>query len=149
MSDEQPRPRAVGLRWLAGGVALAIAGAITLATASANAAPRTVNAELSFSGIATTANLLGGAQIGVHPGDTVNFVPSTIPTAGLTILTALGQLLPFLSEKESHLALFHGARRVAADCDGAAPRREREPLASRPDLATLKGWLRRWIRRLC
>jgi nitrite reductase/ring-hydroxylating ferredoxin subunit len=64
---------------------------------------------------------------------------------GLTILTALGQLLPFLSEEETHLALFHGARRVAADCDGAAPRREREPLASRPDLATLKGWLRRWV----
>ena len=63
---------------------------------------------------------------------------------GLTILTALGQLLPFLSEEETHLALFHGARRVAADCDGAAPSRARSPLASRPDLATLKGWLRRW-----
>src|ERR1700730_1790628 len=64
---------------------------------------------------------------------------------GLTILTALGQLLPFLSEEETHLALFHGVRRVAADCDGASPRREREPLASRPDLTTLKGWLRRWV----
>jgi nitrite reductase/ring-hydroxylating ferredoxin subunit len=64
---------------------------------------------------------------------------------GLTILTALGQLLPFLSVEETHLALFHGVRRVAADCDGAAPRREREPLASRPDLTTLKGWLRRWV----
>ena len=64
---------------------------------------------------------------------------------GLTILTALGQLLPFLSEEETHLALFHGVRRVAADCDGATPRREREPLASRPDLTTLKGWLRRWV----
>ena len=63
---------------------------------------------------------------------------------GLTILTALGQLLPFLSGEETHLALFHGARRVAADCDGAAPSRARSPLASRPDLATLKGWLRRW-----
>ena len=63
---------------------------------------------------------------------------------GLTILTALGQLLPSLSEEETHLALFHGARRVAADCDGAAPSRARSPLASRPDLATLKGWLRRW-----
>jgi hypothetical protein len=42
---------------------------------------------------------------------------------GLTIMTALGQLLPLLSEEERHLALFHGARRVAADCDGAAPRR--------------------------
>jgi len=64
---------------------------------------------------------------------------------GLTILTALGQLLPFLSEEETRLALFHGVRRVAADCDGATPRREREPLASRPDLTTLKGWLRRWV----
>jgi nitrite reductase/ring-hydroxylating ferredoxin subunit len=64
---------------------------------------------------------------------------------GLTILTALGRLLPFLSEEETQLALFHGARRVAADCDGAAPRREREPLASQPDLATLKRWLRRWV----
>jgi len=64
---------------------------------------------------------------------------------GLTILTALGQLLPFLSEEETHLALFHGVRRVAADCDGAAPSRERAPLASRPDPATLKRWLRRWV----
>ena len=56
---------------------------------------------------------------------------------GITILTSLSQLLPFLSEEETHLALFHGARRVADDCDGAAPRREREPLASRPDLNTL------------
>jgi hypothetical protein len=64
---------------------------------------------------------------------------------GLTILTALARLLPFLSEEEAHLALFHGARRVAADCDGATPRRKREPLASHPDLATLKRWLRRWV----
>jgi nitrite reductase/ring-hydroxylating ferredoxin subunit len=64
---------------------------------------------------------------------------------GMTILTALAQLLPFLSEGETHLALFHGARRVAADCDGATPRRDREPLSSRPDLATLKRWLRRWV----
>jgi hypothetical protein len=64
---------------------------------------------------------------------------------GLTILTALGQLLPFLAKEETHLALLHGARRVAADCDGAAPSRERAPLASRPDLTTLKRWLRRWV----
>ncbi len=64
---------------------------------------------------------------------------------GLTILTALGRLLPFLSEEDAHLALFHGVRRVAQDCDGAAPRRERAPLASRPDLDTLKRWLRRWV----
>jgi nitrite reductase/ring-hydroxylating ferredoxin subunit len=64
---------------------------------------------------------------------------------GMTIMTALGRLLPFLAEDDTHLALFHGVRRVAADCDGAAPRRDRAPLASRPDRATLKRWLRRWV----
>ena len=63
---------------------------------------------------------------------------------GLTILTALANLLPVLPEEDVYLALFHGARRVAADCDGEAPRRERAPLGSRPDTATLKRWLRRW-----
>src|SRR5206468_10745328 len=55
------------------------------------------------------------------------------------------QVLPFLSEEEAHLVLFHGVRRVAVDCDGAAPRRDRAPLAGRLDLATLKRWLRRWV----
>ena len=63
---------------------------------------------------------------------------------GATILTALGNLLAVLPEEETYLALFHGARRVAADCDGEAPRRERAPLASRPDLSTLQRWLRHW-----
>ena len=63
---------------------------------------------------------------------------------GLTILTALANLLPVMQEEEAYLALFHGARRVAADCDGEAPRRERAALGSRPDPATLKRWLRRW-----
>jgi nitrite reductase/ring-hydroxylating ferredoxin subunit len=63
---------------------------------------------------------------------------------GLTILTALANLLPVLPEEEAYLALFHGARRVAADCDGEAPRRDRAPLGSRPDAAALKRWLRRW-----
>ena len=63
---------------------------------------------------------------------------------GLTIPTALANLLPMLPEEESYFALFHGARRVAADCDGQAPRRERAPLESHPDAATLKRWLRRW-----
>jgi nitrite reductase/ring-hydroxylating ferredoxin subunit len=63
---------------------------------------------------------------------------------GATILTALGNLLPVLPEQETYLALFHGARRVAADCDGAAPRRKRAPLASQPDLSALQRWLRHW-----
>jgi nitrite reductase/ring-hydroxylating ferredoxin subunit len=63
---------------------------------------------------------------------------------GLTILAALGNLIPVLPDEETYLALFHAARRVAADCDGEAPRRERTSLASRPDLAVLKRWLRHW-----
>jgi nitrite reductase/ring-hydroxylating ferredoxin subunit len=63
---------------------------------------------------------------------------------GLTILTALANLFPLLPEDETYLALFHGARRVAADCDGEAPRRERAPLGSRPEPAALKRWLRLW-----
>jgi nitrite reductase/ring-hydroxylating ferredoxin subunit len=66
--------------------------------------------------------------------------------AGLTILTAFGNLLPVLPEEETYLALFHGARRVAADCAGQPPRRDRAPLASQPDLAVLKRWLRHWTR---
>jgi nitrite reductase/ring-hydroxylating ferredoxin subunit len=65
-------------------------------------------------------------------------------SVGLTILTALANLLPTLPHEEAYLALFHGARRVAEDCDGETPRRERAPLASRPDSAALKRWLRRW-----
>jgi nitrite reductase/ring-hydroxylating ferredoxin subunit len=65
---------------------------------------------------------------------------------GLTILVALANLLPRLPQQEVYLALFHGARHVAADCEGQAPRRERLPLASRPDAAVLKGWLRRWTK---
>jgi nitrite reductase/ring-hydroxylating ferredoxin subunit len=65
-------------------------------------------------------------------------------SVGLTILTALANLLPALPADDVYLALFHGARRVAADCDGEAPRRERAPLGSQPDPATLKRWLRRW-----
>ena len=63
---------------------------------------------------------------------------------GLTILTALANLLPVLPEEQAYVVLFHGARHVAADCDGEAPRRERAALGSRPDPATLTRWLRRW-----
>ncbi|WP_170285089.1 Rieske (2Fe-2S) protein, partial [Microvirga aerophila] len=37
-------------------------------------------------------------------------------------------------------------RRVAADCDGQPPRRDRAPLTSRPDLDVLKRWLRHWTK---
>ncbi|GJH27013.1 Rieske (2Fe-2S) protein [Caballeronia novacaledonica] len=63
---------------------------------------------------------------------------------GLTILTALANLVHTLPPDDTYLAMFHGARHVAADCDGEAPRRERTPLGSRPEPATLKRWLRMW-----
>ena len=63
---------------------------------------------------------------------------------GLTILTALANLLPVLSESDAYLALFKGARHVASDCEGEAPRRERAPLGSRPEPAALKRWLLLW-----
>ena len=64
--------------------------------------------------------------------------------SGMTILTALGNLLPVLPEEEIFLALFHGVVRLAADCDGVAPHRRLSAIASRPDHRTLKRWLRRW-----
>ncbi|HEY7242470.1 MAG TPA: Rieske (2Fe-2S) protein [Xanthobacteraceae bacterium] len=65
-------------------------------------------------------------------------------STGMTILTALGNLLPQLEGENVYLALFHGVRRVAADCDGAVPGRKRAALGSRPDAGTVKRWLRRW-----
>jgi nitrite reductase/ring-hydroxylating ferredoxin subunit len=67
---------------------------------------------------------------------------------GLTIATSLGNLVPTLPEEERYLALFHGLRRIASDCDGVPPRRNREPLAGSdacPRQVPLLGrWLRHW-----
>lgn len=83
------RPR---LRWLGALAGLAIAGAMIFAMAPANAAS-TVNAQLSLSGVATSTSVLGGDTIGVHPGDTVVFKASAVPTAGLENVPSLGSLL--------------------------------------------------------
>jgi nitrite reductase/ring-hydroxylating ferredoxin subunit len=67
---------------------------------------------------------------------------------GLTILTALAKLIPSLPEEETYLALYKGISRVARDCDGAAPRRDRLPLAPREfqPLPLLERWFRHWTR---
>jgi nitrite reductase/ring-hydroxylating ferredoxin subunit len=67
---------------------------------------------------------------------------------GLTILTALANLIPSLPEEETYLVLYKGMSRVARDCDGASPRRDRQPLAPgeyqpRP---VLERWFRHWTR---
>ncbi len=66
--------------------------------------------------------------------------------AGLTVLTALANLLRYLSEDELCLALFQGIRRVANDCDGAVPPRPRHALAGQgQNLSTLERWLCEWV----
>ena len=47
---------------------------------------------------------------------------------GMTILTAVGALLPALAPEDRSLALFHGAVRVAEDTAGSQPRFDLEPL---------------------
>jgi nitrite reductase/ring-hydroxylating ferredoxin subunit len=65
--------------------------------------------------------------------------------SGLTILTALANLLPLLPAEESYLALYKGIQRVADDCEGQPSRRDREPLRGDPQpLGRLARWLRHW-----
>ncbi len=64
---------------------------------------------------------------------------------GMTILVALGNVLRDLPDIERYLALFHGIRRVAADCVGEAPRRARDPLhGTSVSLDVLRRWFRQW-----
>lgn len=78
--------RRSGLRWLAGLVGLAMAGAVLLVMSPADAAQRHVKAQLSLSGVATKDNPAGGTQVGVRPGDSVTFSAAGVPTAGLAKL---------------------------------------------------------------
>jgi hypothetical protein len=66
--------------------------------------------------------------------------------SAMTILTALGNLVPSLPDEETYLALFHGLRRTARDCDRVPPRRDREPLATRGvrPVHMLGRWRRHW-----
>jgi nitrite reductase/ring-hydroxylating ferredoxin subunit len=65
---------------------------------------------------------------------------------GMTILTAIGWLLPELNAEDRALALFHGAARVAEDTRGSSPRFDLEPLPS-TDVAAdrLEVWFRRAV----
>lgn len=88
-------PRRPRMRWLVGGAGVSVAAATLLAFAPAGAAA-TVNAQLSVTGVATSTSVLGGSEIGVHPGDTVDFKASAVPTAGLDNIPALGPVLSSL-----------------------------------------------------
>jgi nitrite reductase/ring-hydroxylating ferredoxin subunit len=65
---------------------------------------------------------------------------------GMTILTAMGSVLPYLAPEDRPLALYHGALRVAEDTSGQTPRFPLEPLPEAgEDLPRLKRWLRRAV----
>ncbi len=62
---------------------------------------------------------------------------------GLSILTAMANVLPMLGADERPLALFHGLVRVAEDCAGRPPRFGVDPLpTTRLPPARLKAWFR-------
>ena len=65
---------------------------------------------------------------------------------GLTILTALRNLLPLLEPDERAHALHHGLAAVASDCDGMPPRHPVAPLPSQErDADTVERWFRRCV----
>ncbi|MFQ5656036.1 MAG: Rieske (2Fe-2S) protein [Candidatus Methylomirabilales bacterium] len=65
---------------------------------------------------------------------------------GLTILTAMMNLLPHLALEERSRALYHGLSAVARDCADAPPRFSLRPLPTAiSDLAILKGWFRQFV----
>ena len=65
---------------------------------------------------------------------------------GLTVLTCMMNVIPYLDSEDRPLALYQGLCAVAEDCDSMPPRFEisslPEPL---PNLAILKRWFRRFI----
>ncbi len=65
---------------------------------------------------------------------------------GLTILTAMANVLPHLAPDDQALALYHGMVHLADEVDGQAPRFALDPLptATVPP-ARLKEWFRRFI----
>src|SRR4051794_9119506 len=66
--------------------------------------------------------------------------------SGLTILAAMGNVLPQLGPEDQALALYHGLVNVAADCAGQPPRFALDPLDT-PDVpaSRLKRWFRAFV----
>jgi nitrite reductase/ring-hydroxylating ferredoxin subunit len=67
-------------------------------------------------------------------------------SSGLTILTAMGNILPYLTDEERIVPLYQGVLHVADDCSNEPPQVLLQPLgASTVSLTALKRWLRRWV----
>jgi hypothetical protein len=66
--------------------------------------------------------------------------------AGLTILTCMANLSPWLHADDRARAMYHGLAAVAEDSDGHPPRFAIKPLpGNTADLTTLKRWFRRFV----
>jgi nitrite reductase/ring-hydroxylating ferredoxin subunit len=65
---------------------------------------------------------------------------------GLTVLTCMMNIIPYLDMEDRSYALYHGLSAVAQDCASMPPRFEISPLPFPwPDLSTLKRWFRQFI----
>jgi len=65
---------------------------------------------------------------------------------GLTMHTALANLLPQLEPADRPRALYHGLDAISRETSGSAPRFVLQPLpGTAPDLATMTRWLRQFI----
>lgn len=65
---------------------------------------------------------------------------------GLTIHTAMMNLIPHLDADDRPRALYHGLSAVARDCAGSPPRFELRPLpVTAPDFPALKRWFRQFV----
>ena len=65
--------------------------------------------------------------------------------SGLTVLTAMANLLPSLAERDRGLALTHGLVFVSRDTRGNAPRFPLDPLDAGVDRQRLGEWYRRFV----
>jgi len=65
---------------------------------------------------------------------------------GLTVLTCMINIMPYIDGDDRPLALYHGLCAVAQDCVDMPPRFDVSPLPKPwPDLAALKRWFRQFI----
>lgn len=67
-------------------------------------------------------------------------------SSGMTILTAMGNVLAALSDHERMIPLYQGVLHVARDCENQPPQLLLQPLTTTSvSLETLRRWLRRWV----
>jgi hypothetical protein len=130
----QDAPRRLGLRWTAGALGLAVAAVTALALAPSSSASTTVKAQLSLSGVASQGNILGGTQLGVHPGDTVAFQAAAVPTAGLDNIPLLGPLLDNVVS-----TLLHSSYQVVLNLPAGFPGGQRSVALGGPSSGPCKG----------